>query len=148
MGLLALLDEECLRPGHANDGTFLSKINQKHAEHPHFESRASKSHRSDHTLHPSTFRLVHYAGKVCVCACACACVRACVRACVCVCVCVCVCACVCLCVCVCSCVRDSVLVCACEWVMHVCASGRPATPILKHYISHPLRLTLVCSALR
>ncbi|KAF0288631.1 Myosin-IB [Amphibalanus amphitrite] len=46
-GIVSLLDEECLRPGEANDMTFLNKMTQALRSHAHFE-----------------FRLKHYAGDV------------------------------------------------------------------------------------
>lgn len=63
-GMLALLDDECLRPGVATDETLLNKLNQRCLRHAHFESRASRQLLSDHTLSRDQFRLVHYAGKV------------------------------------------------------------------------------------
>ncbi|KAM4024334.1 unconventional myosin-Ib isoform 3-T3 [Anomaloglossus baeobatrachus] len=65
-GILAMLDEECLRPGTVTDETFLEKLNQICATHQHFESRMSKSSRflNDTTLPHSCFRIQHYAGKV------------------------------------------------------------------------------------
>jgi len=62
--MLAYLDEECLRPGKATDETLLQKFDFHCLEHPHYESRASKHLRSDHTLPRDHFRLQHYAGKV------------------------------------------------------------------------------------
>jgi myosin-1 len=64
-GILALLDEECLRPGETTDDTFLEKLDQRCAGvHPHYESRALKALRSDQTMDRDQFRLVHYAGNV------------------------------------------------------------------------------------
>ncbi|XP_078536530.1 unconventional myosin-Ib isoform X3 [Lissotriton helveticus] len=65
-GILAMLDEECLRPGTVTDDTFLEKLNQICATHNHFESRMSKCSRflNDTTLPHSCFRIQHYAGKV------------------------------------------------------------------------------------
>ncbi|KAG5851707.1 hypothetical protein ANANG_G00054560 [Anguilla anguilla] len=65
-GILAMLDEECLRPGTVTDDTFLDKLNTVCAEHPHFESRLSKNSKflADHSLPHSCFRIQHYAGKV------------------------------------------------------------------------------------
>ncbi|XP_066544424.1 unconventional myosin-Ib isoform X5 [Amia ocellicauda] len=65
-GILAMLDEECLRPGTVTDDTFLDKLNTVCAEHPHFESRLSKSSKflNDHSLPHCCFRIQHYAGKV------------------------------------------------------------------------------------
>ncbi|KAG9473441.1 hypothetical protein GDO78_013562 [Eleutherodactylus coqui] len=65
-GILAMLDEECLRPGTVTDDTFLDKLNQVCATHQHFESRMCKSSRflNDTSLPHSCFRIQHYAGKV------------------------------------------------------------------------------------
>ncbi|XP_061774467.1 unconventional myosin-Ib isoform X4 [Nerophis ophidion] len=65
-GILAMLDEECLRPGTVTDETFLDKLNTVCAEHQHFESRSSKNSKflTDHSLPHSCFRIQHYAGKV------------------------------------------------------------------------------------
>ncbi|XP_060785851.1 unconventional myosin-Ib isoform X2 [Neoarius graeffei] len=65
-GILAMLDEECLRPGTVTDETFLDKLNTVCAEHQHFESRLSKNSKflADHSLPHSCFRIQHYAGKV------------------------------------------------------------------------------------
>ncbi|XP_037705030.1 unconventional myosin-Ib isoform X1 [Choloepus didactylus] len=65
-GILAMLDEECLRPGIVTDETFLEKLNQVCATHQHFESRMSKCSRflNDTSLPHSCFRIQHYAGKV------------------------------------------------------------------------------------
>ncbi|XP_062972313.1 unconventional myosin-Ib isoform X3 [Elgaria multicarinata webbii] len=65
-GILAMLDEECLRPGAVTDDTFLEKLNQICATHQHFESRMSKCSRflNDTSLPHCCFRIQHYAGKV------------------------------------------------------------------------------------
>ncbi|KAM8855512.1 unconventional myosin-Ib isoform 2-T4 [Spinachia spinachia] len=65
-GILAMLDEECLRPGTVTDETFLDKLNTICAEHKHFESRHSKNSKflTDHSLPHNCFRIQHYAGKV------------------------------------------------------------------------------------
>jgi len=61
-GILALLDEECLRPGNVSDKTFLEKLNDRCIEHPHFDSRVKS--RSDTTIDFECFQLRHYAGDV------------------------------------------------------------------------------------
>ncbi|XP_077583697.1 unconventional myosin-Ib isoform X2 [Stigmatopora nigra] len=68
-GIMAMLDEECLRPGTVTDDTFLDKLNTICAEHQHFESRLSKNSKflNDHSLPHSCFRIQHYAGKVLYC---------------------------------------------------------------------------------
>ncbi|XP_053296636.1 unconventional myosin-Ib isoform X1 [Pleuronectes platessa] len=65
-GILAMLDEECLRPGTVTDETFLDKLSTVCAEHQHFESRLSKNSKflTDHSLPHNCFRIQHYAGKV------------------------------------------------------------------------------------
>ncbi|XP_041372192.1 unconventional myosin-Ib-like [Gigantopelta aegis] len=63
-GILALLDEECLRPGDVSDSTFLKKLDSKCHDHPHYESRNCKKNQSDKTLPYDAFRLKHYAGNV------------------------------------------------------------------------------------
>ncbi|MEQ2272626.1 Unconventional myosin-Ib [Xenotaenia resolanae] len=65
-GILAMLDEECLRPGTVTDETFLDKLNTICAQHQHFESRLSKKSKflNDHSLPHNCFRIQHYAGKV------------------------------------------------------------------------------------
>lgn len=66
-GILAMLDEECLRPGVVNEDTFLTKLNQLFATHKHYESKETQNARRvmDASLPPQCFRIHHYAGKVC-----------------------------------------------------------------------------------
>jgi len=64
VGILALLDEQCLLPGNVTDKTFLEKLNVTCKDHPHYESRRLKKNQSDRTLPHDTFRLKHYAGSV------------------------------------------------------------------------------------
>ena len=61
-GMIAQLDEECMRPGEATDMTYLAKLNNRFKGHAHFESRELKV--SDKTLPHDAFRLKHYAGDV------------------------------------------------------------------------------------
>ncbi|XP_075408916.1 unconventional myosin-Ia [Tenrec ecaudatus] len=65
-GILAMLDEECLRPGVVSDSTFLAKLNQLFSKHDHYESKVTQNaqHQYDHTMGLSSFRICHYAGKV------------------------------------------------------------------------------------
>ncbi|NWY48130.1 MYO1A protein, partial [Sylvia atricapilla] len=65
-GILAMLDEECLRPGVVNEDTFLTKLNQLLATHKHYESKETQNarHVTDTTLPARCFRIHHYAGKV------------------------------------------------------------------------------------
>ncbi|XP_033732027.1 unconventional myosin-Ia-like isoform X2 [Pecten maximus] len=64
VGILAMLDEECLRPGNVTDKTFLEKLNVACGNHPHYESRGCRKNQSDRTLSHDIFRLKHYAGNV------------------------------------------------------------------------------------
>nr|XP_056711115.1 unconventional myosin-Ia-like [Euleptes europaea] len=65
-GILAMLDEECLRPGEVNEATFLAKLNQVFKEHKRYESRVTQNakHIMDTSLLANCFRIHHYAGKV------------------------------------------------------------------------------------
>ncbi|XP_041036145.1 unconventional myosin-Ib-like isoform X2 [Carcharodon carcharias] len=65
-GILAMLDEECLRPGTVTEFTFLKKLNQVFSGHQHFESKETKNSKfiTDTTLTDNCFRVQHYAGKV------------------------------------------------------------------------------------
>uniref|UniRef100_A0A8D0HCX4 Unconventional myosin-Ia n=1 Tax=Sphenodon punctatus TaxID=8508 RepID=A0A8D0HCX4_SPHPU len=65
-GILAMLDEECLRPGQVTEATFLAKLNQVFASHKHYESRVTQNakHIMDASLPAHCFRIHHYAGKV------------------------------------------------------------------------------------
>jgi myosin protein heavy chain len=55
MGILSLLDEECLFPK-ATDRTYVDKLITSHATHPKFGKPSFKSNYD--------FSIVHYAGKV------------------------------------------------------------------------------------
>ncbi|KAJ7317700.1 hypothetical protein JRQ81_003862 [Phrynocephalus forsythii] len=65
-GILAMLDEECLRPGEVNSATFLNKLNQTFKDHRRYESRVTQNAKriSDASLSANSFRICHYAGKV------------------------------------------------------------------------------------
>ncbi|XP_057558147.1 unconventional myosin-Ia [Hippopotamus amphibius kiboko] len=65
-GILAVLDEECLRPGVVSDATFLAKLNQLFSKHDYFESKVTQNaqHQHDRSMGLSCFRIRHYAGKV------------------------------------------------------------------------------------
>ncbi|XP_006757419.1 PREDICTED: unconventional myosin-Ia [Myotis davidii] len=65
-GILAMLDEECLRPGVVSDSTFLAKLNQLFSKHSHYESKVTQNaqRQYDHTMGLNCFRICHYAGKV------------------------------------------------------------------------------------
>eukprot|EP00794_Sanderia_malayensis_P003145 gene3145-3614_t len=62
VGILALLDEECIRPGDVTDKTFLEKLNIRCIDHNHYDSRVKS--RSDTSIGYECFKLKHYAGDV------------------------------------------------------------------------------------
>uniref|UniRef100_A0A669Q6L5 Unconventional myosin-Ia n=1 Tax=Phasianus colchicus TaxID=9054 RepID=A0A669Q6L5_PHACC len=66
VGILAMLDEECLRPGTVNEDTFITKLNQIFASHKRYESKETLNakHVTDISLPLRCFRIHHYAGKV------------------------------------------------------------------------------------
>ncbi|XP_050411443.1 unconventional myosin-Ic isoform X2 [Patella vulgata] len=64
MGIIAILDEECLRPGEPSDETFLEKLSETIGQHPHFVSHKIASSSTRKTIQRDEFRLIHYAGDV------------------------------------------------------------------------------------
>ncbi|ESP00948.1 hypothetical protein LOTGIDRAFT_238422 [Lottia gigantea] len=64
MGIIAILDEECLRPGEPSDETFLEKLSETIGQHPHFISHRIASSSTRKTIGRDEFRLIHYAGDV------------------------------------------------------------------------------------
>ena len=58
MGILSLLDEECVFPK-ATDRTYVDKLNASHSTHPKFGKPPFKSSYD--------FSIIHYAGKVSLC---------------------------------------------------------------------------------
>lgn len=63
-GIIALMDEECLRPGDPTDLSFLRKMNDNLGEHAHYICHSRASTTVQKTLGRDEFRLVHYAGDV------------------------------------------------------------------------------------
>lgn len=63
-GIIALLDEECLRPGDTSDGTLLTKLNDRLGRHQHYICHQKASSAIQKTMGRDEFRLVHYAGDV------------------------------------------------------------------------------------
>ncbi|KAM9857812.1 unconventional myosin-Ih [Aulostomus maculatus] len=66
-GIISILDEECLRPGEATDLTFLERLEEKMANHPHFVTHKLADKMTRKTLERGDFRLLHYAGEVTYC---------------------------------------------------------------------------------
>ncbi|XP_017945451.1 unconventional myosin-Ih [Xenopus tropicalis] len=67
-GIIAIMDEECLRPGEATDLSFLAKLEEKVGDHPHFLTRKLADPVARKTIDWVDFRLIHYAGEVTYCA--------------------------------------------------------------------------------
>lgn len=63
-GIVAILDEECLRPGDATDLTFLSKLEDNVGSHAHFLTHRLVDSKTKKTIARDEFRMVHYAGDV------------------------------------------------------------------------------------
>ncbi|XP_044735340.1 unconventional myosin IC [Chrysoperla carnea] len=63
-GIISLLNEECLRPGDANDRTFLEKLKKNLTYHNHFISHEKSDIQTQKIMGRDEFRLVHYAGEV------------------------------------------------------------------------------------
>ncbi|KAK2710802.1 hypothetical protein QYM36_012099, partial [Artemia franciscana] len=63
-GIIAIMDEECLRPGESSDRTFLAKMNKNLTFHPHFISHEKCDNKGRKTIDRDEFRVLHYAGEV------------------------------------------------------------------------------------
>ncbi|RWS14903.1 unconventional myosin-Ic-like protein [Dinothrombium tinctorium] len=63
-GIISILDEECLRPGDANDKSFLLKLEEMIGHHPHFFTHKTADNKMKKTLNRGEFRINHYAGEV------------------------------------------------------------------------------------
>ncbi|XP_034239658.1 unconventional myosin IC isoform X2 [Thrips palmi] len=63
-GLIALLDEECLRPGEPTDLSLLAKFNEHLDGHPHYVCHRTADKQTQKTMQREEFKLVHYAGDV------------------------------------------------------------------------------------
>ncbi|XP_053532982.1 unconventional myosin-Ic isoform X2 [Ictalurus punctatus] len=63
-GIIAILDEECLRPGDATDITFLEKLEDSLGGHAHFMTHKLANGKSRKAVGREEFRLLHYAGAV------------------------------------------------------------------------------------
>ncbi|XP_053325125.1 unconventional myosin-Ih [Spea bombifrons] len=67
-GIIAIMDEECLRPGETTDLSFLAKLEEKVGDHPHFLTRKLAGPSNRKSIDWVDFRLIHYAGEVTYCA--------------------------------------------------------------------------------
>ncbi|XP_067084920.1 unconventional myosin-Ic isoform X1 [Osmerus mordax] len=63
-GIISILDEECLRPGEACDGSFLEKLEDALGGHGHFVTHKLGSGKTRKAMARDEFRLLHYAGEV------------------------------------------------------------------------------------
>ncbi|CAH1801319.1 unnamed protein product [Owenia fusiformis] len=65
VGIISIMDEECLRPGEPTDETFLDKMSHTIGTHPHYIGHTSKAdYYTRKTMRRDQFRLLHYAGEV------------------------------------------------------------------------------------
>ncbi|XP_055706186.1 unconventional myosin IC isoform X1 [Phlebotomus papatasi] len=63
-GIIALMDEECLRPGDPTDLSFLAKMTNQLGNHPHYLCHNKASVAVQKIMGRDEFRLIHYAGDV------------------------------------------------------------------------------------
>ncbi|CAG9768110.1 unnamed protein product [Ceutorhynchus assimilis] len=63
-GLIAFMDEECLRPGDPNDLTLLAKLDKQLSYHNHYISHKKADVKLQKIMGRDEFRLIHYAGAV------------------------------------------------------------------------------------
>lgn len=64
-GIIAIMDDECTRPGQATDVTFLASLSRHLNSHKHFTSQdTAKTSASRKSVLRHEFCLVHYAGPV------------------------------------------------------------------------------------
>lgn len=63
-GIIALMDEECLRPGDPTDLSFLAKMTNQLGNHPHYLCHNRASVAVQKIMGRDEFRLIHYAGDV------------------------------------------------------------------------------------
>jgi len=64
IGIISILDEDCVRPGDVSDVDFLCKLSTNLDGHPHFLSHQGASLQQRKRIARNEFRLVHYAGDV------------------------------------------------------------------------------------
>ncbi|KAL3275737.1 hypothetical protein HHI36_020482 [Cryptolaemus montrouzieri] len=63
-GIIAFMDEECLRPGDPNDITLLAKLDKELSSHERYISHKKADIKLQKTMDRSEFCLIHYAGTV------------------------------------------------------------------------------------
>uniref|UniRef100_A0A8B9KS67 Myosin IHb n=1 Tax=Astyanax mexicanus TaxID=7994 RepID=A0A8B9KS67_ASTMX len=62
-GIISVLDEECLRPGEPTDLTFLEKLEEKLAGHPHFVTAIRYCHRCVNLFNNRNFSYLGFVDK-------------------------------------------------------------------------------------
>ncbi|XP_077448132.1 unconventional myosin-Ic-like [Stigmatopora argus] len=63
-GIVAILDDECMRPGETGDASFLEKLEDALGAHPHFVTHKLANGKIRKAMTREEFRLLHYAGEV------------------------------------------------------------------------------------
>ncbi|XP_019878612.1 unconventional myosin IC isoform X2 [Aethina tumida] len=63
-GMIAYMDEECLRPGDPTDISLLAKLDQRLDYHKHYISHKKADPKLQKILGRDEFRIIHYAGEV------------------------------------------------------------------------------------
>jgi len=64
-GIIAMMDDECTRPGTATDISFLASLSRQLANHRHFMSQTTATNTSERkAIQRHEFCLIHYAGPV------------------------------------------------------------------------------------
>eukprot|EP00054_Salpingoeca_dolichothecata_P020144 m.126631 g.126631 ORF g.126631 m.126631 type:complete len:1134 (+) comp23507_c0_seq9:802-4203(+) len=66
-GIIAVLDEECLRPGEVSDATFLERLDKQFKRHKHYSSHSTADYQSRKAMKRNEFQIMHYAGDVVYC---------------------------------------------------------------------------------
>lgn len=63
-GIIAIMDEECLRPGDTTDLSFLNKMSNQLLNHKHYICHSKAPLAVQKVMGRDEFRLLHYAGEV------------------------------------------------------------------------------------
>ena len=63
-GIIAMLDNECLRPGEVTDQTLLTYMDSQLGKHRHYRSFGAAAIKDKKGLARGTFHILHYAGEV------------------------------------------------------------------------------------
>ena len=63
-GVIAMLDNECMRPGDVTDLTLLTSMDTQLGKHKHYRSFGAAAIKDKKGLSRNTFHILHYAGEV------------------------------------------------------------------------------------